>query len=206
MANRATVFVVDDDDAVRDSLGVLLEAAGYAVRQFSSSPAFLEEAASLPFGCALIDIRMPDIDGLDLLEKLRARGIELPIIIITGHGDVPMAVRAMRAGAIDFVEKPFAEDLILASIARAMEQGERRRREAAGTEAIAERVALLTGREREVLDQLVIGHPNKVIAANLDISPRTVEIHRARVMEKMQARSLSELVRMAITARITATS
>jgi two-component system, LuxR family, response regulator FixJ len=206
MASDPTVFVVDDDDAVRDSLSVLLESAGYTVRPFSSSPAFLDQAASLPFGCALIDIRMPDIDGLDLQEKLRARGIDLPIIIITGHGDVPMAVRAMRAGAIDFVEKPFAEDVILAGIVRALDQGERRRREAAGSEAIVERLALLTGREREVLDQLIIGHPNKVIAANLDISPRTVEIHRARVMDKMQARSLSELVRMAIAARIAPTS
>lgn len=206
MASETTIFVVDDDDAVRDSLSVLLESAGYAVMPFSSSPTFLDQAASLPFGCALIDIRMPDIDGLDLQERLRTRGIDLPIIIITGHGDVPMAVRAMRAGALDFVEKPFADEVILASIARALEQGERRRRESAGAEAIAERLALLTSREREVLDHLIIGHPNKVIAANLDISPRTVEIHRARVMEKMQARSLSELVRMAISARIAPTS
>jgi len=194
----ATVFVIDDDEAVRDSVSLLLESAGYRVRTYESGRLFLEEAASLPFGCAVIDVRMPDIDGLELQDALRARGIDIPIVIMTGHGDVPMAVRAMRAGAVDFVEKPFADHVILDSVKRALALARERQRQAAQLAAIRCRVEALTPREREVMDQLVLGHPNKVIAARLNISPRTVEIHRARVMEKMQARSLSELVRMAL--------
>jgi two-component system response regulator FixJ len=200
MANDATVFVVDDDEAVRDSVAVLLETAGYRVKVFESGRAFLEHTTSLPLGCALIDVRMPEIDGLTLQETLRARGVALPVIIMTGHGDVPMAVRAMRAGAADFIEKPFPDEVILDSVARALNQARERQREAGEAAAVRGRLEALTPREREVLDQLVLGHPNKVIAINLDISPRTVEIHRARVMEKMHARSLSELVRMALSA------
>ncbi|HEX6979499.1 MAG TPA: response regulator FixJ [Alphaproteobacteria bacterium] len=198
MVADATVFVVDDDEAVRDSLALLLETAGYRVQAFESGRAFLETASSLPFGCAVIDVRMPDIDGLELQDALRARGIEMPVIIMTGHADVPMAVRAMRAGAVDFVEKPFADHVILDSVARALTQAREKQREVSEVAAIRSRLETLTPREREVLDQLVRGHPNKVSAANLGISPRTVEIHRARVMEKMQAHSLSELVRMVL--------
>lgn len=202
MSTEPTIFVVDDDDAVRESVGMLLESAGYKVKPFESSVAFLESAGSLPFGCALIDVRMPELDGLELQERLRARGIGVPVIIMTGHGDVPMAVRAMRAGAVDFVEKPFDDEALLAGVARAVAQGKAQRRESEAAADVVRRAEQLTAREREVLNQLVAGNPNKVIAANLAISPRTVEIHRARVMEKMRARSLSELVRMVLAARI----
>jgi len=198
MHEKPTIFVVDDDDAARDSLVVLLEATGYSVAAFASARQFLARADALPLGCALVDIRMPEIGGLELQDMLKEKGIEVPIIFITGHADVPVAVRAMRAGAIDFIEKPFAEGLVLSAIARALEHASERRQASEAASSARERMEQLTDREREVFDQLVQGHPNKVIAANLDISPRTVEIHRARVMDKTRARSLSDLVRMAL--------
>ena len=198
MREKPTIFVVDDDDAARDSLSVLLEAAGYSVQSFESAGQFLARVNALPFGCALVDIRMPEIGGLELQDTLKEKGIDVSIIFITGHADVPVAVRAMRAGAIDFIEKPFAEDLVLSAIARALEHATERRRLSEAASSARARMEQLTEREREVFDQLVQGHPNKVIAANLDISPRTVEIHRSRVMDKTHARSLSDLVRMAL--------
>lgn len=198
MAQTSTVHVVDDDDAVRDSLEILLRAAGFEVATYPSGDAFLARMPARPEGCLLIDVRMPGRGGLDVQEELRARNITLPVVIVTGHGDVPLAVRAMKGGAIDFVEKPFSDDLIIGSVRRALDVGAALRRHDNAAAGVAERVALLTQRERQVLEKLVAGQPNKVIAYELSISPRTVEIHRARVMEKMQARSLSELVRMAL--------
>jgi two-component system, LuxR family, response regulator FixJ len=200
MSKDPTIFVVDDDDAARDSLAVLLEAAGYPVEAFESGDRFLEQAGSLPLGCALVDIRMPGIGGLELQEMLKESAIDVPIIFVTGHADVPVAVRAMRAGAIDFIEKPFTEDLVLAAVRRGLEQAFSRRQASAAAASARASIAKLTDREREVFNQLVQGHPNKVIAANLDISPRTVEIHRSRVMDKTGARSLSDLVRLALAA------
>ena len=193
-----TVFVADDDEAVRESLQLLLESAGHRVRSFASGSEFLDAAPFAEGGCLIIDVRMPGIGGLEVQERLRVEGVGLPVIVITGHGDVPLAVQAMKAGAVDFVEKPFAEEAILAAVERALELS-RRRHVAGSAAADAEaRLARLSPRERQVLCRLVAGKQNKVIAYELGISPRTVEIHRARVMEKTRSRSLSELVRLAI--------
>lgn len=200
MPAEPTVFVVDDDEAVRDSLASLLEAAGHTVETFASARAFLDAHASRQSGCLVVDIRMPDMDGLTLQERLAAEGARLPVIVVTGHGDVPLAVRAMKAGALDFIEKPFMEDAILQSVARALALAQSASVEENAAAGIAERLAGLTPREREVFDRLMAGKPNKVIAYELAISPRTVETHRARVMDKMQAQSLSHLVRMALQA------
>lgn len=200
--DRQTVFVVDDDEAVRDSLGALLESAGFEVESFGSGADFLDRLDPKRGGCIVLDVRMPGLSGLEIQEKLTEKRIALPVIIITGHGDVPIAVQAIKAGAIDFIEKPFGDDVILESVGRALEQGRRNKRDASSAVEIEARMARLTPREREVLGQLVIGNPNKIIAYELGISPRTVEIHRARVIEKMEARSLSHLVRLAITAGV----
>jgi two-component system response regulator FixJ len=192
MSHDQVVHVVDDDVAVRQSLAFLLGSAGLSVRLYDSALSFLAALPGLANGCVVTDIRMPEMDGLEMQRHLRSRGVELPVIVITGHADVPLAVEAMKAGAIDFIEKPFDDEVIIETVRRALEL-----RPAANPE-IAQRLASLTPREREVLDGLVAGRANKVIAFDLDISPRTVEIHRARVMEKMQARSLSQLVRMAL--------
>jgi two-component system, LuxR family, response regulator FixJ len=193
----AVVYVVDDDDAVRDSLTLLLESAGFGVEPFESAHDALSRCHERKPACVLTDVRMPGMDGLQFQEKLAEDRIDVPVIVMTGHGDVPLAVRAMKAGAADFIEKPFADDVILDSLRSAIDN----RRQAIDPELIAH-LESLTSREREVLGLLVAGHPNKVIAYRLDISPRTVEIHRARVMEKMHARSLPELVRMAIQAGV----
>ena len=195
------VFVVDDDDAVRDSLSLLLETSGHRVRAFASAQNLLDALTPEARGCIIADVRMPRMDGLELQERLAARRIGLPVIIMTGHGDVPIAVRAMKAGAVDFIEKPFAEEPLLETVRLALVQSERDRRRS-GEPSAEERLAQLTTREREVLEAMVAGHPNKVIAHLLQISPRTVEIHRARVMEKTGARSLSHLVRLALQAGV----
>ena len=193
------IFIVDDDAAVRDSLRMMLQAAGYQVEQFASAQEFLPHAARQ--GCLIADIRMPGMTGLELQEELASRGIQIPVIIITGHGDVPLAVRAMRAGAIDFIEKPFDESTILASLARAFQAG--RRKPNAGAQATEAKALLgpLTPREREVANLLVAGSPNKLVAHELGISPRTVEIHRAKIMEKIKGRNLSDLVRTVLAAQ-----
>jgi len=193
-----TVLVVDDDTDVRDSLRALLESVGFQVRDFDSGKKLLAEPALKDAGCLIADIRMPDMDGLTLQEELASQKIGLPVIIITGHGDVPLAVRAMKAGALDFIEKPFDDELLLASVKRALALSPQSRNQAHLAQAAEQHVAQLTARERQVLEQLVAGHSNKVIAYELDISPRTVEIHRAHLMEKMQAKSVSDLVRMAL--------
>lgn len=197
MTADGTVHVVDDDDAMRDSLTVLLGTAGFAVAAYPSAEAFLTASTDGP-GCVVIDVRMPGMGGLELQGELMKRGRRIPVILMTGHADVPIAVKAMKAGAVDFVEKPFEEAAMLGAIRRAFSLGlEAARAEAEGNQ-IGSRLALLTPREREVLDALVAGKSNKIIAYELAISPRTVEIHRARVMEKMEARTLSDLVRMAL--------
>ena len=194
------VHVIDDDPAVRDSLSFLLETAKLETRVYDSAIAFLEAVPDVTSGCIVTDVRMPEMTGIELVRRLKAQGFTLPIIMITGHADVPLAVEAMKAGVADFIEKPFNDDILLAAIATALRSGEEGRRGAAEVAEITGRLTSLSGREREVLDGLVAGHANKVIAFDLGISPRTVEIYRANVMTKMKAASLSELVRMAMLA------
>jgi len=196
------ILIVDDDADVRDSLRALLESAGFEVRDFASAKGVLADTTLAEGACLIADIRMPDMDGLSLQEELVNRRVGLPVIIVTGHGDVPLAVRAMKAGAVDFIEKPFDDELLLQSIKRALSLGRGTRDQVSLAQTAASRIALLTERERQVLERLVAGQPNKVIAYELDISPRTVEIHRAHVMEKMQARSLSDVVRLALAAGV----
>jgi two-component system response regulator FixJ len=203
MTTSPTIFIIDDDAAVRDSLELLLESAGFRqVAAYSSSRAFLDEATPRPGDCLLLDIRMPGMDGLELQDELAQRGTRVPVVMMTGHGDVPIAVRAMKAGAVDFIEKPFSDDIMLESVRRALALGAAAQRKEEASGEVMGHLASLTAREREVLEGMVAGHPNKVIAHELGISPRTVEIHRARVMEKMAARSLSALVRMALAAGV----
>ena len=198
MANDATIFILDDDDAVRDSLSMLVESAGYKAESFASCQAFLARPPFPSHACLLLDIHMPEMSGLQLQDEMARRGLRLPVIVMTGQADVPAAVRAMKAGARDFIEKPFSDEVILDSIHNALESSVA----VSGDPAVAKRIAALTRREYDVMVQMVAGNPNKITAYNLGISPRTVEIHRARVMEKMVARSLSELVRMALAAGI----
>ncbi len=192
------VHIIDDDDAVRDSLALLLDSAGIAVRTYASASDFLALAPGLAAGCVLTDVRMPDLDGLALQRRLTEVGVTLPVIVMTGHADVPIAVAALKAGALDFLEKPFDDDRLLGAVRTALTASRDARRHAAAAARIAARLASLTPREREVLDLLVAGNPNKTIAHDLGASPRTVEVHRARVMDKMGARSLAELVRMVV--------
>ncbi len=199
---RATIFVVDDDDAVRDSLAMLLEAEDYQVESFPSGTAFLEAPIADGAACVLLDVRMPGMDGLSVQRELAKSSPGLPVIMITGHGDIAMAVRAIKAGAADFIEKPFSDQAILDGIAQALASAARARTTEAQQKGVRQRIDRLTEREREVFEHLAAGQPNKVIARDLGISPRTVEVHRARVMEKLQARSLSHLVRMAVIADV----
>ena len=199
MADDRLIYIVDDDEAVRDSLSLLLETRDYTVRAFASAREFIAAASSLRPGVLISDIRMPEMNGLELQRRLAEGGFWFPLIVITGHGDVPLAVQAMKAGALDFIEKPFAAETILNAAAAALERVAEPDQNPLAATAGA-RLALLTPREREVLEGLLAGLPNKSIAYDLTISPRTVEIHRARVMEKMGARSLSELVRLSLAA------
>ena len=198
----ATVHVIDDDQAARDSLAFLLKAAKLPVNTYESASAFLDVAAGIKSGCIITDIRMPEIDGIELLRRLKKLKINIPIIVITGHGDVPLAVEAMKIGAIDFLEKPFDDEVMLASIRSALDRQEQDNRRQAERAEIESRLAALSNRERDVLEGLVAGRANKQIAFDLGISPRTVEIYRANLMTKMQASSISNLVRMALVAGI----
>lgn len=202
MEESAKIYVLDDDDLMRSSLKFQLESKGYPVRGFSKSDEFLREARWLAPGVLILDLRMPHLDGLAVQQRLFENRLSFPIIMITGHGDVELAVRAMRAGAVDFVEKPFSRDRILDSVELAKTFLRPEPAEERTDEIAAVRMTLLTPREREVLEGLVSGLTNKGIARVLAVSPRTVENHRARVMEKMQARTLPELVRFALVAGI----
>jgi two-component system, LuxR family, response regulator FixJ len=192
------VYVVDDDHAILDSVSMLFEAMGHRVRTFSLAEAFLDAAPTLPLGCLIADIRMPEMDGLELQRRLNEQSRRFPMIVVTGHGDVPLAVQAMKAGAHDFIEKPFSAPAILASVELALSSLEAANRRDRAELALQTKLELLSPREREVLDGLLAGLPNKTIAFDLAISPRTVEVHRARVMDKMGARTLPELVRLAL--------
>ncbi|GAA3840710.1 response regulator FixJ [[Pseudomonas] carboxydohydrogena] len=198
MPAEGLVYVIDDDQAMRDSLDFLLESAGLKARLFESAVSFLEALPELGPGCIVSDVRMPNLDGLELLKRLRETGKSLPIIIMTGHGDIPLAVEAMKLGAIDFIEKPFEDERLIGTIRVALGGAAQRHKGDAVAADIASRIASLSPRERQVLDGLVAGLSNKLIARDYDISPRTIEVYRANVMTKMQASSISELVRFAI--------
>ncbi len=198
MNDEATVFIVDDDAAVRDSLSFLMQSVGLRTESFESADAFLQASPTQQPGCLLLDIRMPGMSGLELQGLLAGHDIHLPVIFISGHADVPMAVRALKAGAFDFVEKPFNDQLLLDCVQRAIESDRRQRQNEALLKEWRERLASLTPREREVMELVVDGAANKVISATLGVSLKTVEAHRARVMEKLKAESLSHLVRMSV--------
>jgi two-component system response regulator FixJ len=201
MTSEQKIFVVDDDPGVRRSLRALLESADFLVQDYPSARAFLAEGVTTG-GCVIADIRMPEMSGLELQEELIKRAVFIPVIIITGHGDVPLAVRAMKAGAIDFIEKPFDDKILLASLHKALDMGQRERNRSAEAQHALALISQLTPRERQVLEQLVVGRSNKLAAFELSISPRTIEIHRARIMEKLNARGLSDLVRTALAASV----
>lgn len=192
------VHIVDDEEAVRNSLAFLLGTSGFATRIHESASAFLQVAPGIRNGCLITDLRMPDIDGVELLRRLRANNAMLPAIVISGHGDVQMAVEAMKNGALDFIEKPFSDEVMIAAIERAVAQADSQSQTDAATQAILQRLESLSEREAQVLKGVVDGLPNKVIAYELGLSPRTVEVYRAGLMGKMNAGSLSELVRMVL--------
>lgn len=200
MASDVVIHIVDDEEPVRKSLAFLLTVSGYAVRVHESAAAFLATAKDLQNVCLVTDLRMPELSGVELLRKLREEDAMLPAIVITGHGDVPMAVEAMKAGAIDFIEKPFEDEVLLEAVGRAVAELQKRPRGKDDIAAVRQRLAQLTERERQVMAGIVAGLPNKTIAYDLDISPRTVEVHRANVMAKMNAKNLPELVRMVLAA------
>jgi two-component system response regulator FixJ len=198
MGGSELVHIIDDDDALRDSLSFLLSSVGIKTKSYETATGYSNDPERGACGCILTDVRMPGMSGIDLLRKLKSDGITVPVIVMTGHGDVPLAVEAMKLGALDFVEKPFNDDALIASVRSALGEAKRHSVHEEERKEIDARLAQLTARERQVLDGLVAGQPNKVIAYELGISPRTVEIYRANVMTKMQANSLSELVRMAL--------
>ncbi|MFH1792873.1 MAG: response regulator FixJ [Pseudomonadota bacterium] len=192
------VHVVDDEEPVRKSLAFLLTMSGFSVRMHESATSFLELAPGIGRACLVTDLRMPDMSGVDLLNHLKEAQALVPAIVITGHGDVPMAVAAMKAGAVDFIEKPFSDEILIDAIRKAAKLLDRDASDDLDAATLQARLDLLSERERQVLAAVVAGLPNKTIAYDLDISPRTIEVHRSNVMAKMQARSLPELVRMAI--------
>jgi len=199
MQPEPVIYAIDDDDAVRQSLEFLLKSAGIRVRGFESAKAFLEILPEVEGGCVITDVRMPGMTGIELLKHLHASKADLPVIVITGHGDVALAVEAMKAGAFDFLEKPFDDEMLIAAVRAALDRDADTAKRKAGLGAIQQKLAALSARECQVLEGLVAGKANKVIAFDLGISPRTVEIYRANVMTKLEAKSLSDLVRMAIT-------
>ena len=200
MTADTDAHVIDDDAAVRDSIEFLLRSARLTVRTYDSAAAFLDALPAIRSGCIITDVRMPGISGIDLLRRLKEMRVQLPVIVITGHGDVPLAVEAMKFGAADFLEKPFDDEVLLASVRSALDRSEASAALETERAEIRARIATLTHREREVLDGLIAGHPNKIIAADLGISQRTVENHRASIMKKTGAKSLPALARLAMAA------
>jgi two-component system response regulator FixJ len=200
MSSKRKVYVIDDDAAMRDSLNFLLDAADFDVTLFETAAKFLDTLPGLEFGCIVSDVRMPGLDGIELLKRLKTLNSPFPIVIMTGHGDIPLAVEAMKLGAVEFLEKPFEDDRLIGVIEAAIRQGEPTAKNEAAARDIASRIAILSPRERHVMDGLIAGLSNKLIARDYDISPRTIEVYRANVMTKMQANSLSELVRLAMRA------
>ncbi|MBY6031634.1 response regulator FixJ [Marinobacter daepoensis] len=198
---QQTVYVVEDDEAVRDSLELLLKSDGKPVKPYESANAFLKDYSDKMAGCIVLDIRMPGMDGMELQKKLNDKHSILPIIFVTGHGDVPMAVDAMKEGAVDFIQKPYREEALLEKIEAALEQDLEQRKSLDEKQEIIRRVKSLTPREREIMDRMIAGQANKVIAIELEISQRTVEIHRSRVMHKMGTHSLAHLVRMVLSVK-----
>jgi two-component system response regulator FixJ len=198
MPEARFVYVIDDEEPIRDSVTFLLEARELSVQSFPSADAFLALAPSLGPGCVLADMQMPGMDGLTLLRQIKEHNLPWPVVVMTAHGEVSLAVQALKAGASDFIEKPFPGEVLIDAVLSALETAEETREQAADRADIDKRIRSLTPREREVFEELVAGNQNKVIAYNLGMSPRTAEVHRARVMEKMGARSLSALVRMSV--------
>lgn len=194
--SEGIVYVIDDDESARHSLEFLLDVAGVRVRSFASADAFLKAAPPLAGACVVTDVRMPGMNGIELAEELKRRGGQVPVIVITGHADVPLAIQAMKAGVTDFIEKPFDDEVMLTAIRNALARHAGEEGAAAERQVVLDRIATLSPREREVMDGLVAGKANKAIAFDLDISARTVEVYRANLMMKMQAKTLSELVRM----------
>ena len=194
----ATVFVVDDDAGVRGALALLLKSVGLRAIAYPSAQEFLDHYSESQAGCLVLDVRMPGLSGLELQQQLNLRGATLPVLFMTGHADVPMAVEAMQAGAFDFLQKPFRDQDLLDRIQRALQHDAQIRAEQQQTQQVRERHATLTPRERQVMDLMTAGRPNKLMAVDLGLSQRTIEIHRAHVMDKMQARSLAQLVRMSL--------
>jgi len=205
-SDKAVVHVIDDDEAMRQSLAFLLGTVGMKVQTYESAMAFLAVAPEIKSGCIITDVRMPEVSGLDLLRRVRELELGIPVIMITGHGAVPLAVEAMKIGALDFLEKPFDDEVLLASVRSALNQLDQDQRRQTERSDIQGRLETLSNRERDVLQGLVAGHANKQIAYDLGISPRTIEIYRANLMTKMQASSLSNLVRMALIAGILGSS
>lgn len=202
MASEPIVYVIDDDEGARHSLEFLLDCAGIRVRSYSSADAFLTSSPPLAGACVVTDVRMPGRSGIELVEEMKRRGADAPVIVITGHADVPLAIQAMHAGVADFIEKPFDDEVMLGAIRKALAQQAGHEEAQAERQAVRDRIASLSPREQEVMDGLVAGEANKVIAFDLGISARTVEVYRANVMMKMHARTLSELVRMVTIARL----
>lgn len=200
MSSKGKVYVIDDDAAMRDSLNFLLDAADFDVTLFDTATKFLDTLPGLEFGCVVSDVRMPGLDGIELLKRMKSLNSLFPIVIMTGHGDIPLAVEAMKLGAVEFLEKPFEDDRLIGVIETAIRLGEPTAKSEAVTHDIASRIATLSPRERQVMDGLIAGLSNKLIARDYNISPRTIEVYRANVMTKMRANSLSELVRLAMRA------
>jgi two-component system, LuxR family, response regulator FixJ len=201
MASDAVVHLIDDDDGVRQAVAFLLTTMGFAVRVYQSAVVFLDALDSVQPGCIVTDVRMPGMDGIALQRALKVRGVRLPVIVITGHADVPLAVEAMKAGAVDFIEKPFSDETLVTAIQGAIDRYAQDFRHEDEVAAIKARLDSLSPREREVLEGLIAGHPNKTIAFDMKISARTVEVHRANLMTRMGARSVADLVRMVFVVR-----
>ncbi|AJP73046.1 response regulator FixJ [Sphingomonas hengshuiensis] len=200
MTEKRTIHLVDDEESIRRSAGFMLRTSGYDVKAYASGVEFLKEVKGVEPGCILLDVRMPEMDGLEVQAELNARGVAMPVIVLTGHGDINTAVAAMKQGAVDFIEKPFEKALLLRAIEAAFERLNHSAEVVSSEHEAQVRIAALTARERDVLRGLVRGHPNKTIAYDLGISPRTVEVHRANVMSKLGVRSLSEALRIAFSA------